>query len=130
MAMEMKQPKRKTCERCGKVMVQPRWSNGKLDSTFNQRRYCSRRCAATTGTKTMNSGRRAAQRMVLAKKCNRCPATTNLQRHHRDRNPRNNSGENVETLCQTCHKNDHMTDQTWGRGGEASRKTSGVSPPP
>ncbi|MGR2681598.1 HNH endonuclease signature motif containing protein [Chromobacterium haemolyticum] len=66
--------------------------------------------------KTGNTGRKAAQRIFKATACERCGSTETLQRHHKDRNPANNSPENVEILCLKCHKADHMLDGTWGRG--------------
>ena len=54
-----------------------------------------------------NSGRKAAQRMYQALACQRCGGTTTLQRHHKDKNPTNNSPENVEVLCNPCHAAEH-----------------------
>jgi hypothetical protein len=65
---------------------------------------------------TSNSGRKAAQRMLPVVACERCGGRLTLQRHHKDRNPTNNAPSNLEVLCQTCHKAEHMTDGTWGLG--------------
>ncbi len=65
---------------------------------------------------TSNSGRKAAQRKFLAIQCSKCGSTKTLQRHHKDMNPANNREENVEILCQQCHKAEHMKDGTWGQG--------------
>lgn len=64
-----------------------------------------------------NTGRRQAQREYQQLKCcARCGIDSGLQRHHCDRNPTNNSDENIEILCQTCHKEEHLKDGTWGKG--------------
>lgn len=65
---------------------------------------------------TSNTGRKAAQRIYVATECKNCGSTKTLQRHHKDRNPLNNAPENIEILCRTCHKNEHLRDGTWGRG--------------
>ena len=40
-------------------------------------------------------------------KCNRCGVTENLVTHHKDHNWRNNSIDNLEILCKTCHLEEH-----------------------
>ncbi len=47
--------------------------------------------------------------------CERCsslkhPVPATLV-HHRDRNPRNNSDSNLESLCAQCHAREHSNDQ-------------------
>lgn len=113
-----KEPARKPCERCSREMVQPRWANGKLDSLFAYRRFCSTTCAGYRITDKPTSGRKRAQRATPMQKCNRCPQTIGLQRHHKDRNPMNNDPTNIEVLCQACHTDDHKTDGTWGHGAK------------
>ena len=115
----------KKCLYCREILIRKRWSNGKLDSTFKNRKFCSSKCyglfGEAKGKATKASGRKTAQRRVKMVECNRCQSKKNLQRHHIDRNPRNNSAENIEVLCQTCHKDDHMKDGTWGIAGYKNR---------
>jgi hypothetical protein len=115
----------KRCEYCGKEMVRPRWGNGELDSTWEKRRFCSSRCygdlVISQGRANRKSGRKRAQRTIPMTECARCRGTTRLQRHHKDRNPLNNARNNVEILCQTCHKTDHLEDGTWGISGFKNR---------
>jgi ribosomal protein S27AE len=39
--------------------------------------------------------------------CERCGSTSFLGQHHRDRNRENNSKDNIETLCASCHRKEH-----------------------
>ena len=111
---------KKICEFCQVEMVRPRWSNGNLDSAWKTRRFCSSRCygdwilAQKKGKPA--SGRKIAQKRFPLKQCERCKSTVRLQRHHKDRNSLNNKADNVEVLCQTCHKNLHMAEGSWSRG--------------
>ena len=116
MARMKKEPATKQCQHCGIQMVQPRWANGKLDNLFSQRKFCSSTCAGQRETTDPAAGRKRAQRSVEMHQCNRCWTLANLQRHHIDRNPMNNTPENIEVLCQTCHLREHLADGTWGHG--------------
>ena len=67
------------------------------------------------------SGRKQASRKVEMKKCDgiltsgrACRSKKGLQRHHIDRDTTNNDPSNIKVLCQTCHKEDHLKDGTWG----------------
>ena len=60
--------------------------------------------------RTSNAGRKEAQRIFVARSCEMCASKERLQRHHRDRNPDNNSPVNIQILCQACHKAEHMKD--------------------
>src|ERR1700733_12628909 len=105
---------KKNCLHCDALMLRPRWKNGKLDATFKGRKFCSLNCygafVESLGLAKHKSGRKNAQRRVKMNECNRCHATARLQRHHIDRNPKNNDLSNIEVLCQICHKQEHLTD--------------------
>ncbi len=116
MVMPKKDPEKKTCLQCGSKMTQPRWKNGKLDSTFHERKYCSRSCAGKREEIGTSGGRRRAQKMIAALQCEMCGGTRIPQRHHKDGNPLNNATENLIVLCQDCHKEIHVLNNTWGRG--------------
>ncbi len=62
-----------------------------------------------------NAGHRFARKHFLKLWCETCHATDALEVHHRDRNPRNNSRENCQTLCETCHTQLHTAAGDWGR---------------
>src|SRR3990167_2980963 len=57
---------------------------------------------------------RAAKRLtVAAGKCSRCPWTKRLDIHHKDRDKRNQSPENLEVLCHRCHMQEHRHEIGW-----------------
>lgn len=121
MTMPKKETATKNCERCGNIMIQMRWANGKLDYSFEARKFCCMTCAGYRQTTKKSAGRKRAQRAIPEMtKCNRCPETSDLQRHHVDRNPMNNDPGNLEVLCQACHAAEHATDGSWGKGNVQS----------
>lgn len=118
MAKQKSTPKEKNCQVCGGLMIQPRWANGKLDSTFSSRMFCSIKCTTSFRLKNPSqmdaAGRKRAQRLFNLKPCEKC-GSARSQRHHKDRNPANNSAENIEFLCQRCHALEHIQAGDWGR---------------
>lgn len=121
MGAPRKPPETKVCEGCGKTMTRRRWANGKLEKGFHKRRFHSlecfnewRRVHPYVGTE--NTARRQAQAMYPATECSRCGVTTGLHRHHEDRNPYNNSHENITILCSRCHVKAHCEGGDWGCG--------------
>lgn len=113
------EPMEKNCVACGGRMIQPRWKNGKLDSTFKSRKFCSAKCYGNFNTLencSENAGRRRAQRLYPMIACQDCGQKSKIQRHHVDGNPLNNSLENIRILCQSCHTSEHKRIGTWGRG--------------
>lgn len=63
-----------------------------------------------------NAGHKYAQRKLRDSQCLTCGSRQCLEVHHKDRNPRNNSPENVETLCSACHRALHVAAGDWGPG--------------
>lgn len=54
-----------------------------------------------------SGGRVRANKMYIADECSLCGSDYRVQRHHIDKNTRNNSVENIEILCEPCHKARH-----------------------
>jgi len=87
--------------------------NGRLEdlTAFSKRVYCDRTCMAAGYEGTMkvpnekNSRRQSAK--CREQKCNRCDRLSHHV-HHRDRNPMNNDPSNLESLCASCHKLEHL----------------------
>ena len=102
----------KQCEACGGSMSRPRWRNGKLDSSWKNRKYCSSKCygkANEIAEPSIQTLRKRDQRRLKAEKCQECGSTENVHRHH--------AKDEVMILCQKCHTAEHMKDGTWGRQG-------------
>lgn len=47
--------------------------------------------------------------------CERCGSLNHLVVHHKDRDRYNNSLDNLELLCKSCHSIEHMLHDTLGR---------------
>lgn len=52
---------------------------------------------------------------VLPNICNRCESTSNLCVHHKDYNRSNNDVGNWEILCKSCHQQEHLVRDEYGR---------------
>ena len=55
------------------------------------------------------AGRQRAQRYFKPKPCAHC-GVENAHRHHKDRNPKNNTESNIEFLCASCHTSVHASE--------------------
>jgi hypothetical protein len=53
--------------------------------------------------------------------CENCGTTDNLNAHHKDEDLANNSPENIQTLCGSCHTKHH-----WKDGKKPWKKYDGV----
>ena len=76
----------------------------------SRRKFCSRNCYGLSLIRipaTDAIGRCQANNLYSPTCCVRCGSTENIERHHRDRNPRNNSESNIEGLCRSCHHAEH-----------------------
>lgn len=122
MAMQRKQDPEKFCLVCGQRMERKRF-NGRLEDMgrFKQRKYCSPECFGIASQKPDASLAAARKRSVkfLGGRCEICGTTQNLQAHHKDMNPWNNTPENIMTLCGSCHTKFH-----WAHGKLQSSRLS------
>ena len=110
----------KHCAYCGKEMHRIRFNSGRLEdlSAFLRRVYCNRECMRKAFVKVGESNQlysdahhsaREIAYLVLGReyKCERCGSTRNVDVHHKDRNHLNNTPENLELLCRSCHMKEH-----------------------
>ena len=81
--------------------------------------YESRRGTATERGYDANWAKARTVKLNQSPLCERClnigfviPA---ILVHHKDHNSRNNSPENYESLCQTCHDEEHKNERWKGR---------------
>ena len=105
-----KQEPDKSCLKCGVKLTRKRF-NGRMEdfSVFLRRKYCGRECSWQDSLKesvTLSGAyKRATQ--FKAGACQECGSTNLVGIHHKDRNPLNNSNENLVTLCSSCHTKLH-----------------------
>lgn len=101
------------CRSCRKPLTQKRFSNGVLESPsmLKRRKYCDRSCMGRGLRKSVNeltrSGLLVRARRHLKSACEHCGSTTKLGIHHKNRNWRDNSIDNLMTLCASCHTSLH-----------------------
>lgn len=94
------------CETCSTTLERRRNEAGRLEGfrDFTRRRFCSLSCAnsRSKGGESRNVYLFHA-RKLLRPACEACGATENRQAHHVNTDWRDNSPENVQTLCLFCH---------------------------
>lgn len=100
----------KYCQQCGTILTRKTF-NGRLEDlgVFKRRKYCDTTCMANAFVSDAPCKGTLHQRArkFRGKRCEFCGATTRLQAHHKDTNPQNNSPENIQTLCVSCHASYH-----------------------
>jgi hypothetical protein len=92
------------CERCGVVLRRKLF--GKTwegRPNFLRRKFCSLSCSSTRQV-VGYTGHSARARRHLKNSCERCGrGGPYLNAHHLDENRENNSSDNIQTLCNSCH---------------------------
>ena len=99
----------KICQFCGVTFYRKRHGKAReIYRDYSLRRHCSQKCANSKKEKTSSSALHEAARAHLKDKCENCGVGMNrLYAHHRDFDIKNNSPENIQTLCHNCHKEIH-----------------------
>ena len=100
----------KECLHCGTILKRKRFG-GRLEDrgVFLRRVYCNRTCMASayvSDTSQPNSKRRRTSR-YRGSNCENCGTSTPLHGHHIDGNLDNDSPQNIQTLCASCHATHH-----------------------
>jgi len=103
------------CVECEKKLERKRLPNGDLEYLihFNRRKFCDQRCMGSNFDKRhsqdvgSSTAHYHARKLVPKGPCNRCgkPAATDV--HHKDGNYLNNSPDNLERICRSCHILEH-----------------------
>ena len=123
MIMKRKPDPEKVCPICGNAIMRKRYGKRLEDlGAFKRRKYCSRACMAKAQFKAELAGLSAARKRskpFLKHQCEICGTEENLQAHHKDMNPYNNSKENIMTLCARCHTKLH-----WVTGKKMPRRSA------
>ena len=101
----------KFCIHCGAQLKRKRF-NGRLEDygVFLRRQTCDQSCANKRELVGISALEWRA-RKFRATVCERCGATSNLHAHHKDGNKENNTRENIETVCATCHISGHWAEK-------------------
>ena len=107
----------KYCEHCGKLLVRWPLKSGYEEPLywFNKRKYCSLSCAneaqrlnkLSIPTENPKTSRRRARDSMPKSNCEICGKSGYTEVHHKDKNPLNNSPENLIRLCKSCHAKQH-----------------------
>lgn len=120
--MERKPDPVKFCKACHVQLFRRRFENRLEDlSEFRKRIYCNRKCMGKGHEKpspTRSALLKRARKMRLSV-CQECGSTKNIGTHHKDENWRNNSPENLATLCASCHLKWH-----WKNGKRMPKRQS------
>ena len=107
----------KPCETCGILFQRKRFDSGRMEdlTAFEKRRFCSLSCA---NSQTKGGNSRSAMNVQARKHlglcCEFCGSPSNLVIHHVDEDWTNNNPENLQTLCDSCHKSWHITQRYAG----------------
>ena len=94
------------CETCACVLERNRTPAGRLEGyrDFTRRRFCSLSCAnsRSKGGQSRNAYLFRARKFLKAS-CECCGVTDQRQAHHVDMDWKNNTPDNIQTLCIFCH---------------------------
>jgi DNA-directed RNA polymerase subunit RPC12/RpoP len=110
MVMPRKKDPLKNCKHCGEKMIRKR-INGRLEDmgAFLRRVFCNRSCMALgyVNPARLKGAWYQEARKLRGKSCENCGGARLLAAHHVDGNWKNNSPENIQTLCVSCHAIHH-----------------------
>lgn len=115
-----------SCRYCGREIERKRNAAGRLEDfcRFSKRKYCSTECRDKAQMKPDTEIKRCEAHLRARKFrkecCELCASMTNLQVHHKDKNEWNNSPENLQTLCASCHNHLHWLERP-GRSSSGER---------
>lgn len=94
------------CQICGKPLLRP-----KSQTSRNEKNYCSRECynLRSDAIRRLKRGTTFWRNLLNGSKCE-CgeDRVYLLQIHHVDGNHHNNSKNNLEIVCPTCHTKRHL----------------------
>ena len=103
------------CEHCSTKLERKRLPNGDLEYLihFNRRKFCDAKCMGAAFNQRhsdevgWSTAHYHARKMVPPGCCNRCGKPDARDVHHKDSNHLNNSPDNLERICRSCHTREH-----------------------
>lgn len=108
----------KYCLYCGKPLCRKRY-NGRLEdfTVFTKRKFCDSDCMAkyrltntddgSSWSSAHTTARKINDKIIHGDKCEICGSSTNIDVHHIDFNWKNNSIDNLQVVCRSCHMKIH-----------------------
>src|SRR3990167_4416255 len=110
----------KTCEICLADFTRKRFGARLEDLTrFKLRKTCSQSCGNSRKNPSHKTTYHLRARALLKDFCEKCKTSSNLEAHHIDKNYKNNTEWNIQTLCHSCHMKLH-----WRQGDFTRSKRS------
>ena len=105
----------KSCAFCKTPFLRKTFSDGGREplKDFLRRKYCDRKCMADAfeakpeAPKTADGSRYHARKAVAKGACEKCGKPNAGDVHHKDGNPMNNSLDNLQRTCRSCHMKAH-----------------------
>lgn len=110
------------CQYCGKILDRRRLKRGELESpsVHNRRKYCDRICMrkaflkmgkenGSGGWSSTHGTARNIKKLFFPDitECQICGKSSKLDIHHKDFDETNNTLENLQALCRSCHMKIH-----------------------
>lgn len=105
------------CEYCGNQLERKREKDGDLESLlhFGRRKYCGRVCMAKAfdqredpNPTDWSGAHERARRIVHPGPCSMCGSPNASDVHHKNGTWTDNSPENLERICRSCHNKIHQ----------------------
>lgn len=121
MAMPKKEDEVKYCKFCNMLMSRKRHKNGDLESNFhfNRRIYCDVLCMrkdklnkgknTSSWSTSHTTSRKISELFLDTEACSICGESKKIDIHHIDGDYNNNSLDNLQPLCRSCHTKIHKT---------------------
>jgi len=101
------------CDNCGSII----WKQPATLRRY-EKHFCNRKCQVEFYHNDRHPQWKGgcapySYRQFLKEKCERCPSKISLLIHHKDKDRKNNTPKNLETLCLSCHQKKHEVEKNF-----------------